>query len=74
MTSVDYVQAIIDRGGVPNTVYLELLAECADIIRRARQDLGADLAGGSLVDLLADNTKESLDVIRLVLRDLGEEL
>ena len=53
-------------------VWEQLLKDCRRIIDEARKDLGHDLGGGSLVDLLADNTGESLDVIKLVLKDLGE--
>jgi hypothetical protein len=44
----------------------------ARIIIAARKDLGTDLGGWSLVDLLADNMPLSIDEIREVLIDIEE--
>lgn len=60
------------RGGVPNFEYLCLLDKCQHIIRDARGELGQDLGGWGVHDLLCDNTEESTDVVDLVLKDLGE--
>ena len=42
------------------------------ILQRARADLGADLGGGSAIDLLADNMAGSLDSLRALLVRIGE--
>jgi len=49
-----------------------LIDRARRIIANARAELGHDLGGGSVLDLLADNTNASLTEIREVLVELGE--
>ncbi len=52
--------------------WFDLLVECKALIVKARADLGDDLGGFSVIDLLCDNTEEGTDVLELVMKDLGE--
>ena len=69
---IHHLEAIAKRGGVPTTSYLELLEECEELIRRARADMGYDVGGFGIYNLLCDNTEENGDVLELVMKDLGE--
>lgn len=72
MAVIRHIEAVVARGGVPDVKWLELLEECEELIRRARADLGHDLGGFGVYNLLCDNTAENGDVLRLVMKDLGE--
>jgi len=67
-----YLDAIAARGGVPTTPYLETLEACETLIAKARLDLGQDLGGFGIYNLLCDNSEENGDLLRLVMQDLGE--
>ena len=50
----------------------DLIEQCRQIIKSARRDLGQDVGGLGLLNLLADNTEETLGSLRKVLDELGE--
>lgn len=64
--------AEIVKDAVKAAVTDELVEKCRQIIADARKDLGNDLRGYSVLDLLADNTDEQLNVLRAVMVKLEE--
>lgn len=56
-----------------NSTWLLLMTEAKSLIASARRDMGDDVGGFGLLNLLADNMSEDLDTLRLLLKDLGEK-